>query len=71
MTPKFFVLLGLTSIAIGCLMYINQKFGLGLGNLPGDINIKKDNLRVYIPIVSCLLISALLSAIFWLWNYFR
>ena len=36
-----------------------------LGRLPGDIRIERDGLRVYVPIVSCLLISVLVSVL-WL-----
>jgi hypothetical protein len=39
---------------------------LGLGHLPGDIVIKKGNMRIYIPLMSCLLTSILLSLILWL-----
>jgi hypothetical protein len=33
------------------------------GNLPGDIRVERDNMRVYVPIVSMLLISVLLSVL--------
>jgi lauroyl/myristoyl acyltransferase len=39
---------------------------LGLGHLPGDIVIKKGNVRIYIPLMTCFLISILLSFILWL-----
>ncbi len=32
-----------------------------LGRLPGDIMIRRDNLTVYFPLASCLLVSAVLS----------
>jgi hypothetical protein len=34
-----------------------------LGRLPGDIHIKKDGFQFYFPIVTCILISLLLTAI--------
>ena len=41
---------------------------LGLGRLPGDIVIERDGMRVYIPIMTCLLISVLASVLFWLFR---
>ena len=34
---------------------------LGLGRLPGDITIKRENFSFYFPVVTCLLISAVLT----------
>lgn len=39
---------------------------LGLGRLPGDIAIRGEHGGFYFPIVTCLLISLVLSGIFWL-----
>lgn len=41
-----------------------------LGRLPGDIVIERGNTRVYIPIVTCLILSAVLSLILWLVRVF-
>jgi hypothetical protein len=41
---------------------------LGLGRLPGDIVIERDNFRLYIPITTSLLISVVLSLVLWLLN---
>lgn len=37
-----------------------------IGRLPGDIHIKRDNTHIYIPIMTGLIISIALSAIFWI-----
>jgi len=39
---------------------------LGLGRLPGDIVIEREDFRFYFPITSTILVSLLLSLIFWL-----
>jgi hypothetical protein len=39
---------------------------LGLGRLPGDIAIKTQHGGFYFPIVTCIIVSAVLSLIFWL-----
>ena len=41
---------------------------LGLGRLPGDIVVERDNFRLYIPITTSLLISVVLSLILWFLN---
>ena len=41
---------------------------LGFGRLPGDIVIERENFRFYLPITSMILVSLLLSLIFWLFR---
>ena len=42
---------------------VGIQLGVPLGRLPGDIVIKRENTTVYIPVVTCLLISILLSIV--------
>ncbi|HID39495.1 MAG TPA: DUF2905 domain-containing protein [Calditrichaeota bacterium] len=58
------IISGLILISLGLLWPWLSK--IPFGHLPGDIIIEKENLRVYIPIATMLLISLLLSLIFWL-----
>lgn len=51
-------------IAVGLMWPLLAK--LGLGRLPGDIVYRGENVRVYFPLVTCLILSAILSLIFWL-----
>ena len=39
-----------------------------LGRLPGDIHIKRDNFSFYFPLATCLLLSAILTFIMWLFR---
>mgnify|MGYP003526843455 CR=1 FL=1 len=39
---------------------------LGLGKLPGDIVIERDNFRIYIPVTTSILVSLVVTLIFWL-----
>lgn len=41
---------------------------LGLGRLPGDIVIERGGFRFYFPIVTCLLVSLVVSAVLWLFR---
>ena len=58
--------LGLALVAVGLLWPILMRFGFG--RLPGDIVIEREGLRLYIPIATSLLISAVLSLLFWLFR---
>ena len=63
---RFLVVLGLILLLAGLLWpYLSQ---IGMGRLPGDIVIKRENVTVYFPLMTCLLISLLFSAIFWIFN---
>jgi Protein of unknown function (DUF2905) len=62
------ILTGLVVVLVGLLVWSGA---LGwFGRLPGDIRIERESVRVYIPIVSMLLISAALSLILYLINRF-
>ena len=63
---RFLITLGLAILMIGLLWPVLGK--IGLGRLPGDIVIRRDNFSFYFPIVTCLLVSAALSLILWLVN---
>jgi hypothetical protein len=63
---RFLIILGLVIVAIGLLWPLLTR--LGLGRLPGDIAIQRGNFSFYFPIVTCLVISVLLSALLWLFN---
>ena len=41
---------------------------LGLGRLPGDILIERGGTTFYFPLVTCLVVSLVLSGVFWLFN---
>ena len=60
---KVLIFFGIALITIGILLILFEKLPLGLGKLPGDIYIKRDNFVVYIPITTAILISLLLTLI--------
>jgi Protein of unknown function (DUF2905) len=63
---RWLVAIGLVLIVIGLLWPLLSK--LGLGRLPGDIVIERGNFRFYFPIVTCVIVSIVLSFFFWLLN---
>ena len=62
------IILGLVLVAVGLIISFSPKLPTWLGRLPGDINIKRDNFSFYFPLATCLIISAVLSFIMWLFR---
>jgi hypothetical protein len=60
------IIIGLFLVAVGVLWPWLGK--LGLGQLPGDILIKRDNFVFYAPLTSGVLVSIVVSIIFWFLN---
>jgi len=63
---KILLLLGSVIVLIGAVLLLAGRFNLPLGRLPGDITVRGKHTVFYFPIVTCLLISVVLSLIFWL-----
>jgi hypothetical protein len=64
---KSLTIIGLLIAAFGALLWS----GLGkgwLGRLPGDIHYTKGNFTFFFPIVTCLLVSAILTLVLWLFR---
>lgn len=61
---RLLIIVGLALVVLGMLWPVLPK--LGLGRLPGDIVIERDNFRLYLPITTSILISLVLSLIVWL-----
>ncbi len=60
---RILIIAGLALLAAGVLWpWLSQ---LGLGRLPGDIVIARPHFRFYFPLVTCLLISVVLTLLFW------
>ena len=60
---KFLIILGAMIVILGLLLWTGIGAGF-LGKLPGDIRIERGNSAFYFPIVTCIIISIVLSLIF-------
>ncbi len=60
------IILGIAILLLGLLWPWLQK--IGIGKLPGDIVIERENFRFYFPLTSSILVSLLLSLLFWLFR---
>jgi uncharacterized membrane protein YidH (DUF202 family) len=66
---KFLVILGLLLAAAGALLWS----GVGrswLGRLPGDLHYTKGNVSFYFPVMTCALLSLILTVLLWLLRKF-
>jgi Protein of unknown function (DUF2905) len=64
---KTILIIGLVLVVAGAILWKTGGLG-GIGRLPGDIFVRKGNATFYFPIVTCLLISAVLTLLGWLFR---
>ncbi|GAB4338116.1 MAG: hypothetical protein Kow0099_11930 [Candidatus Abyssubacteria bacterium] len=67
---KFLMIVGAVIFVIGLAVLLAPKIPW-LGHLPGDIDIRGKNYRIYIPIITCILLSILLTLLLNLINLLR
>ena len=60
------IIVGILLVAAGVLVTLGDRLPLRLGRLPGDIVVRGKNGAFYFPIVTCLIVSAVLSLVMWL-----
>ena len=67
---KLLVFAGAALIVAGALLMAGAKVSFfGLGRLPGDMSFKVRNVSIFFPFVSCLVVSALVTLLFWLISF--
>ncbi|WP_462383109.1 DUF2905 domain-containing protein [Pseudomonas sp. Marseille-QA0892] len=63
---KLLIILGIVAIIAGLLWPWLSK--LPFGQMPGDIAVRKENYSFYFPITTMIIVSAVISALMWLFN---
>ena len=63
--------LGAVSALVGALLFFGGRLPFRLGRLPGDIIHRGEHTTFYFPIMTCLVISVVLSILFWLFSNLR
>ncbi len=64
---RFLIILGLVISAVGALFLLSGKLPW-VGRLPGDIIIQKKNFTFYFPLATSIIISLILTLIFWIFG---
>ena len=63
---KMLIFAGFALIVAGAIWSVAERFGLG--RLPGDIVVERENVRFYFPLATSILISIVLSLLAWLFR---
>ena len=63
---RILIVAGIVLLVTGLLWPLITR--LGLGRLPGDIVVERQNFRFYFPLVTSILVSIVLTALFWLFR---
>jgi hypothetical protein len=63
---KLLLVIGAVIIVVGIVLVIAGRLNLPIGRLPGDIVYRGKNTVVYFPLATSIILSILLSLIFWL-----
>ncbi len=64
---KSLIVIGLIIAAVGVVLTLAGKVPW-LGRLPGDIVIKRDNFTFYFPLATSILLSIVISLLFWIFK---
>lgn len=67
---KFLIIAGIVLLIAGLAIHFSDKVPF-LGRLPGDIRIERENFKFYFPITTSILISIVLTIIFYLVGHFK
>jgi hypothetical protein len=60
---KVLILIGLALVVVALIWLAGER--LGLGRLPGDFVIEREGFRLYIPLMTSLIVSVVLSLLLW------
>jgi hypothetical protein len=65
---RMLIALGVLLVVLGLLVTLGERLPLRLGRLPGDIYLRGRHTSFYFPLVTCLILSAILSLAMWLFR---
>ena len=72
MIGKWILILGVLLVAVGAVVWLIESLGLPLGRLPGDLRLRGEGWSFSFPILTCIVVSILLTlllnAVFWFWR---
>jgi hypothetical protein len=63
---RLLITLGLLMAVVGVLISLGERLPIRLGRLPGDIIVRGKHSVFYFPLVTCLVVSLVLSVAMWL-----
>ncbi len=66
-TGRILMLVGVAIVALGAIVWLAGR--AGFRGLPGDVSYQGQNVRFYFPIVTCLVVSVILTLGMWLFRW--
>lgn len=66
---RLLIIIGFILIILG--LFWPTMVKMGIGRFPGDLLIEKEKTRFYFPVVSCILLSAVISIAMWIIHFFQ
>lgn len=67
---RMLITAGIVLVIIGLIVMFGERLPLRLGRLPGDIEVRGKNSVFYFPLMTCVLLSVVLSVVMWLLRKF-
>ncbi len=67
---RMLITAGIILVIIGLIVMFGERLPLRLGRLPGDIEVRGKNSVFYFPLMTCVLLSVVLSVVMWLLRKF-
>jgi uncharacterized membrane protein len=68
---KVLIVAGIMLVLVGLLLMAGSRLPFpGLGKLPGDVGYKGKHVTLYFPIVTCIILSVVLTLVLWLISFF-
>ena len=68
---KVLLLIGALLVGVGIFFLVGARLPLRIGRLPGDIYYQGKHGSFYFPIATCILLSVVLTVLFWIVGHFR
>jgi hypothetical protein len=68
---RLLIQIGLILIVAGGVIFLLGRFGISLGSMPGDLTWRRRNVTVFFPLGTSIIVSILLTLLFWLFSRFR
>lgn len=65
---KILLAVGAVILLVGAALIVAERLNLPIGRLPGDITYRSKNVTVFFPVVTCILLSAVISLVLWFVN---
>src|ERR1700761_9026935 len=65
---RFVVIIGVLLVIAGVILWRFPSLFGWMGKLPGDISVQKGNFSFYFPVVTCILVSIILTLVSWLFR---